>query len=92
MFSLTKAPKSRMLTTSPSIISPGSNSCTISLIIASASLNFSISWPVITTKPSSSILISHSVTSIILLIIFPPGPITIPIFSGLMCKLSNLGA
>ena len=49
-----------------------------------ASLHLSALAPAMVTLPSSSTLISHSVSSMIFLMFLPPGPINAPIFSGLI--------
>ena len=88
----TKAPKVISRVTIPSNSCPTSGSIVIASTNTIASLHLSIFSPVILTMPSSSTLISHSVSSMIFLIFFPPGPINAPIFSGLICRDKILGA
>ena len=64
----------------------------IDLISSIASLHFAASGFATVTTPSSSTLISHSVSSIIFLMFLPPGPIRAPILLGLICKLTMRGA
>ena len=61
-------------------------------IIFCASSAAAPSWEAIVTIPPSSISIFVLVLSVIPLIVLPPGPITVPINSGSILKLNNLGA
>ena len=89
----TIAPNSKILDTTPfSKISPAWYSWVISLTIRAALFAPSSFLPVIKTVPSCSMSISAPVSLIILFIIFPPGPTTSRILSGLIMILIILGA
>ena len=64
----------------------------MSSIISKASTAFSESDEYINTFPSSSMSIFTPVSSIILFITFPPGPITSLIFSTFICVDTIRGA
>ena len=88
----TNAPNVINLVIVPSNSIPSSGSIVMDLITSIASLHLWRSKLAAVTIPSSSTLISHSVSAIIFLIFFPPGPIKAPILSGLICKDNTLGA
>ena len=88
----TNAPKFIILVTVPSYISPTSISLAMSIIIFIAFFPLSVSVEYMQTFPSSDMSIFTPVASIILLIIFPPGPITSFILSVLIVAVKILGA
>ena len=71
---------------------PTSNSLTMSSIMSKAFSALSCSVEYINTCPSSSMSIFTPVSSIILLIVSPPLPITSFIFSTLICVVIICGA
>ena len=72
--------------------SPTSMSLAMPSIIFLALVAAASSGVAMYTRPSSSISILTPVSAMILLIIFPPGPMTSRIFSGLIVKRMILGA
>ena len=90
--SSTNAPIGIILTTLPFTTIPGSGLNVNSLIIFLAISAPSWSLDVIVTTPESWISISAPDASIIALICFPPGPITVPISSVGIVIVEMLGA
>ncbi len=91
-FRSTNAPKSTTRVTFVVIVVPTSISAVRSSTQRLAACTDSMSTLANFTVPSSSMSIWAPVSSMILRIIFPPGPITSPIFSRGMMIVSNRGA